>query len=227
MAWYKVDDQLHSHPKARRAGLEAMGLWTLAGSHAMSYLTDGFVEAWFVESWPHGAELAKVLVREGLWLEAEGGWQFHDWGVYQPTRESVLADREAAAARMRSVRANKRQGSRERSGEQEANVRDNFARSSASPSPSPYLELSKDSSSPGAKMKETRLPSDWVPSPNHYELAKSRGVDIAAEVDAFRLHAETHDRHAARWNAAFTTWLKKAKPRPSQSGNGWMNRSIQ
>lgn len=225
MAWYKVDDQLHSHPKARRAGLEAMGLWTLAGSHAMSYLTDGFVESWFVESWPHGGELAGVLVREGLWLEAEGGWQFHDWGKYQPTRESVLADREAAAARMKAVRENKKRRSPERSPEQVPNVRDVFAVGSASPSPTP--ELSKDSSPGEAKLKETRLPSDWVPTPNHYELAKSRGVDIGTEVEAFRLHAETHDRHAARWNAAFTTWLKKARPKPQTGGNGWMNRSIQ
>lgn len=37
-----------------------------------------------------------------------------------------------------------------------------------------------------------------------------------AEADSFRLHAETHDRHAANWNAAFTTWLKKAKPSATQ-----------
>lgn len=26
MPWFKVDDKIHSHPKARRAGLAAMGL---------------------------------------------------------------------------------------------------------------------------------------------------------------------------------------------------------
>lgn len=61
------------------------------------------------------------------------------------------------------------------------------------------------------RIKETRLPKDWAPTVSHMELAKNRGVDIIAEADNFRLHAETHDRHAARWNAAFTTWLKKAK----------------
>lgn len=76
-----------------------------------------------------------------------------------------------------------------------------------------------------AKLKETRLPSDWVPSKNHYDIGREKGLDIAAEADAFRLHAETHDRHAARWNAAFTTWLKKAKPKPRSNGDGWMNRS--
>lgn len=75
------------------------------------------------------------------------------------------------------------------------------------------------------RIKETRLPKDWAPTASHYELAKSRGVDITAEADNFRLHAETHDRHAARWNAAFTTWLKKAKPSAPvlTSEFDWMN----
>lgn len=63
-----------------------------------------------------------------------------------------------------------------------------------------------------AKIKSHRLPKDWAPTASHFQLAKQRGVDVAAEAEAFRLHAETHDRHAARWNAAFTSWLKKARP---------------
>ena len=63
-----------------------------------------------------------------------------------------------------------------------------------------------------AKLKETRIPTDWVPSKAHYDLARELGLNVGKEADAFRLHAETHDRHAARWNAAFTTWLKKANP---------------
>lgn len=69
-----------------------------------------------------------------------------------------------------------------------------------------------------AKLKETRLPKAWAPTAEHFALAKSRGVDILAEVEAFRLHAETHDRHAARWNGAFTTWLKKSRPTARAAG---------
>ena len=43
MAWFKVDDKLHDHRKARRAGKAAIGVWVLAGSWAMDNLTDGFV----------------------------------------------------------------------------------------------------------------------------------------------------------------------------------------
>src|SRR3990170_6574928 len=70
-----------------------------------------------------------------------------------------------------------------------------------------------------AKLKESRLPKSWAPTPAHFALAKERSIDIAAEADAFRLHAETHDRHAARWNAAFTTWLKKARPSTAAAGS--------
>uniref|UniRef100_UPI003018A971 hypothetical protein n=1 Tax=unclassified Microbacterium TaxID=2609290 RepID=UPI003018A971 len=108
MAWFRVDDQLHAHPKPRRAGLAAIGLWTLAGSHCMSYLTDGIVERWFVESLPGGVKLAGRLVKAGLWHEHPDGWEFHDWAEFQFTREQILADRGAAAERMRRVRANRK-----------------------------------------------------------------------------------------------------------------------
>lgn len=72
---------------------------------------------------------------------------------------------------------------------------------------------------PTGKKPELRLPTDWVPTSSHYERAKTSGVDIAAQVESFRLHAETHDRHAANWNAAFTTWLTKAKPGPKSGIN--------
>lgn len=80
----------------------------------------------------------------------------------------------------------------------------------------------------GAKMNETRLSADWVPTASHYKTAEALGVNIVAEAESFRLHAETHDRHAAVWNSAFTTWLKKAKPTATTAtkrpANDWMSR---
>lgn len=108
MPWFRVDDQLHAHPKPNKAGLAAMGLWTLAGSHCMSYLTDGVVERWWVESKPRGVKLAARLVAAGLWHEHPDGWVFHDWEEFQPTREQILAERGAAVERMRKVRANRK-----------------------------------------------------------------------------------------------------------------------
>ena len=47
MPWFKVDDTWHSHPKARRASLGAVGLWSMCGSYSMAYKTDGWVPEWF------------------------------------------------------------------------------------------------------------------------------------------------------------------------------------
>jgi hypothetical protein len=71
------------------------------------------------------------------------------------------------------------------------------------------------------KKPETRLPANWVPTAAHFERAKASRIDIASEVEAFKLHAETYDRHAVEWNSAFTTWLKKAKPTQKGSGSDW------
>jgi hypothetical protein len=77
----------------------------------------------------------------------------------------------------------------------------------------------------GGKKPDVRIPADWVPTASHYERAKTLGVDIVKEIEAFKNHAETYDRHAANWNAAFTTWLGKAKPTPGLKPKvDWMNR---
>lgn len=113
MPFFKVDDQLHSHPKPRRAGLEAMGLWALAGSHSMAYKLDGFVPTYFVAAWPRGPKLAAQLVTAGLWAlgerDGEPGWQFHDWEDIQLTAAEIEADREHSRQRQRAYRAKVRE----------------------------------------------------------------------------------------------------------------------
>ena len=99
MAWFNADDKMHSHPKMRAAGLEAIGLWTLAGTYCTDYLTDGEVPAWFVDSWPKGKTLAQKLVKAGLWEAAGDDWRFLSWAEYQRTKEQVLAAKEKAAER--------------------------------------------------------------------------------------------------------------------------------
>lgn len=94
------------------------------------------------------------------------------------------------------------------------------------PTPTPNASHSGD-----ARKRETRLSKDWAPTAEHIKRAKDLGLDVVAQADAFRDHAETHDRHAANWNSAFTTWLKKAKPgnvttirRRVPSNDEWMYR---
>lgn len=63
------------------------------------------------------------------------------------------------------------------------------------------------------KARETLLPADWSPTDEHRARAQRAGLNLDREVERFRLHAETHDRRAVRWNGAFTTWLMNAEER--------------
>lgn len=108
MPWFKVDDTLSGHPKARQAGLPAMGLWVVCGSYASQYLTEGFVPDWFVTSWPQGKKLAARLVDAGLWDAIDDGWIFHQWGERQPTKEQVEAERASTRERVQRWRDKKR-----------------------------------------------------------------------------------------------------------------------
>ncbi|WP_254427621.1 hypothetical protein [Mycolicibacterium conceptionense] len=112
MSWFPVDDAFHSHPKARKAGMEAVGLWTLAGSHCMAYLTDGFVADWWVKEKPKGPTLARRLVNAELWRVGEKGdekgFWFHDWKP-ECTKAHVLAAREKARQRKAKSRESQRE----------------------------------------------------------------------------------------------------------------------
>ena len=60
--------------------------------------------------------------------------------------------------------------------------------------------------------RERPMPKSWAPTASHIERAKQQGIDVISAAEDFKLHAETHGRKCVSWNAAFTTWLKKAKP---------------
>jgi hypothetical protein len=100
MTWFKVDDKLHDHRKARAAGAAAMGVWVLAGSWAADNLTDGFVPASLLGRWGRPRDATR-LVEVGLWhadeQDGEKGWRFHEWHERQPSRAQKLAEREVRA----------------------------------------------------------------------------------------------------------------------------------
>lgn len=94
MPWFKVDDQLATHPKVARAGLAAMGLWVKAGSWCAQHRTDGRVPLGALAILGARRSHAQALVDAGLWIEADDGWLFRDWLDYQPSRAHVEEIRE-------------------------------------------------------------------------------------------------------------------------------------
>ena len=222
MPWFKVDDGFHGHPKVVELSLSAVGLWTVAGSWSAKYLTDGAVPDKTIVRLGGTPELAAELVAADLWIGEAGSHLFKSWSTYQPMRDEVEAERFAAQERMKKVRAAKkgvRANDSRTTGERSDEHRPKFGRSSADvrvapslPSPIPFPVPSLDEIT--GKKPSIRLPKDWAPTAAHLERAKTLRVDVVREAENFRGHSETHDRHAANWNAAFTTWLGKAKQAP-------------
>ena len=97
MPWFKVDDKLHDHKKARRARKAAMGVWVLAGSWSGGNLTDGFIPDDVATRWGTSRDFA-ALVSAELWEVAskgsEDGWQFVNWDEFQPLKSEIEAERQ-------------------------------------------------------------------------------------------------------------------------------------
>lgn len=94
MTWFKVDDGWYAHPKVLGLDSNARALWVSAGSWAAQQATDGLVPEAALPLFAHlrNSHLRNAiadLVDAGLWDEEMGGWRFHDWDRYQPTRDEV------------------------------------------------------------------------------------------------------------------------------------------
>lgn len=99
--WVKLDDNFHDHPKVIRAGLEAIGLFTLGLSYAARHLTDGKIPEEFVGK---RKRLAARLVEVRLWEHDGTSYQIHDYLDYNPPASRVRRDRRAARVRMKRLR---------------------------------------------------------------------------------------------------------------------------
>jgi hypothetical protein len=241
MTWFKVDDTLHSHKKAKRAGPEAMGLWVLAGSWCADQLTDGWVPDYMITGWaPNGDELAGRLVRAGLWIpdehDGEAGWWFHEWDERQPTREEVLQRRKAdAERRARWRQARDQRASREaehaasqngslsesrrdtphesRSGSQEGSLGESVLPDPTRPDPvSSYEETTQS----GPRKRGTRLPDDFALTDEMRDWARERrpGLDASVETEKFCNHwwsKPGKDGTKLDWNRTWRNWILNAR----------------
>jgi len=221
VSWFKVDDNLHSHKKATKAGVEAMGLWVLAGSWAADQLTDGWVPNYMAQRWAgNSAKLAARLVSVGLWTAGEhdgdSGWWFHQWAERQPARADVEAKRVDARERMRQARSSKRSldvraNTESITDEQEAKLAD----CSHNPVPSRPVVPNGTTVASGRKRPAHRLKDDWAPTSKHHEKATERGLDVDYEAEQMRLWAQSKDERKVDWDAAFLGWLGRSTTRQS------------
>jgi hypothetical protein len=125
MPWARLDDTFHAHPKTAEAGTVGVGLFTLSLSYCSQYLTDGFVSPAVVRRLISDVDdpisIADRLVLAGYFEVVDGGYQIHEYLVYNPSRAKVLKEREEAKERMRGAREH-RQPNAECSVEVPANI---------------------------------------------------------------------------------------------------------
>lgn len=109
MAWVKLDDQFSEHPKIMQAGPLAAWLYVCGLTYVARQLTDGFIPESKVRSLAdisNWRQLADRLVKIGLWEKVDDGFQVHDYLDYNPSRQQVLANREATKQRVSNWRSN-------------------------------------------------------------------------------------------------------------------------
>jgi hypothetical protein len=116
MAWFKVDDKLHSSRKLlkipRRYRLACLGLWTMAGSWSADQGTDGLVPAHMIEEWGASPMVVQWLVTSNLWVVEpetdDSHFQFKNWDEYQPTSKELEHRRERNREKLRHWRERNR-----------------------------------------------------------------------------------------------------------------------
>ena len=102
MTWIKLDDSFPNHPKVRKAGTDASWLYVSALCHSGKYLTDGFIDGDIVSmltTLKSPKKAVDALVRTGLWIKVEGGYEINDYQNHQRTKEQVEKIRERGRAR--------------------------------------------------------------------------------------------------------------------------------
>ena len=121
MTWVRIDDNFADHPKLLRAGPVAGWLHVSGLCYAARHRTNGQIPRQAIHKLAvfNGVamtsegqllsepmridvtELARILVRAGLWEETEDGWTIHDFADYNPT-DGVSVDPWQAGGRARA-----------------------------------------------------------------------------------------------------------------------------
>jgi hypothetical protein len=141
MPWVRIEDDYLANGKVAKLSPHARLLDLCGIIHSARELRDGYLTADEVKAiavtirvrrWePAAAELVSV----NRWRVERDGWMIHDYLRYQPSRERVLAQREADRQRKRGA----------------AGIRWKSGRTPDAPGPGPgrTLDRSSSSSSPG------------------------------------------------------------------------------
>lgn len=194
MAWFKIDDGFHCHPKVLAAGTPAAGLYVRCGSWAAQQVTDGVIPKHVARMYGT-PRMIKALVDAGLWHQRGHGcgscpetdansYVIHQYLEKNPSRAETDAARKAKSARQQKWREGKRA---ERDADVDASTSD--APQGNEDAKSHEVEANSEGNS---HRVEDEFASSWPSHPAHGsdlpdESAHFRDalpLDVDADVDA-------------------------------------------
>lgn len=149
MAWARLDDGMFDNPKIAALSDAAQLAHVKAIVYCARNLTDGAVHLRKAKEWASPKVIKELVPR--LWEPTSEGFLIHDYLQYNPSRDQVLREREAAKQRMRGVR----------SPDVRPNKQENFERGSHAPDPVPLPDPVDTDPQPTPTPKP-RLPSRVV-----------------------------------------------------------------
>lgn len=219
MAWLKVDDGFHDHPKVDELSLEAVGLWLLCATWCSRHLTDGEVPAGRVRRLGGTEELCSELVRANMWRTSDdvregcspNSYFFINWSDWNPTNEHVQKEREKARVRMQ----NRRNGTPDQ-GKRSREHSPNIARTSddvRDPVPSRPVPIYTSTD-------EQHFESFWEVYPRRiakkeamkkFARAVKDGADPQKIITAATTYATTQKGKEQKYIAHPTTWLNQGR----------------
>lgn len=189
MGWAKIDDRFFVNRKSRAVGLEGRSLFLASVVYCAMQENDGRLPVGDLEVVAGLAgvpvEVGTRLIDVGMWHDHGDVIEVHDYLTYNPSREQIVARREADAKRQ----AKSRQESR----------RDTEPEPVVSPSvPSRPVPTDPSSSSSSS--------SDLVPAEVWQAMAKKKQASSKSEVGDFRswskkviANAKADDGEDAAW----------------------------
>lgn len=223
MAWVKIDDRFFLNPKVMQAGLEARALFISGLCFCAGELTDGFIATPAIRKLAVLADVEDIdgssarLLNLGLWEAADGGVQVHDYLEYQPSRERVLATREARAEA--GSRGGKQKASNLLAQGQDAATNNDVAKSCPVPIPVPLVKDSLQEG--GGGPPERRLTPREIATTTLREFGVSdktveRTLAVFDDTDMPRM-ALTAAKFVSHWDGkrlkdhdrAWANWIKQ------------------
>jgi hypothetical protein len=105
MPWVRIDENAMEHPKVAGLSAEAFRLWVQGLAFCQKYLTNGLIGDVALKGLrSYSVKRLSELVSAGLWRQAQGAVQVHDYLQWNESREHVLRVREQAKERIRRLR---------------------------------------------------------------------------------------------------------------------------